>query len=104
MITVGKVNGASPAGSVVVRADRKSPLGNPFYMATEAMRDEVCIKFAAWMKDQLGSDKSNPFVVRLREVYKISQERDVHLTCWCAPRRCHCDTIKSFLDGHLNKI
>lgn len=103
MITVGRVNGVVPKGALAIRADRKSSLGNPFYMADESKRDDVCNKFEEWMKQQLLINPKGEFCEALREVYRKSRGGHVHLQCWCAPKRCHCNSIKNFIDEHTQK-
>lgn len=60
-----------------VYCGRPSPYGNPFTMHFEEMRDEVCDRFE---KERL-------------PVLDVSHLRGKDLVCWCAPKRCHCDSI-----------
>jgi hypothetical protein len=32
---------------------------------------------------------------------ECDEESTIRLLCWCAPKRCHADTIKAYLDGSL---
>lgn len=80
---------------------RPSPLGNPFYMANEAMRDEVCDKYQAWFDRKVEQD--DPAVMgELRRLYHLGKEKQqsIRLICYCSPRRCHADTIAKFLNQH----
>ena len=43
-------------GVPVIRVDRASVLGNPFYMHTEAERDEVCNKYEVYFNIDGASD------------------------------------------------
>lgn len=79
---------------------RPSPLGNPFYMADETMRDEVCDKYQSWF-DRKVKDNDPLVLAELRRLYKLGREGPVKLICFCAPRRCHGDTIAVFLNRHL---
>lgn len=70
-----------------------SILGNPHWMQSESQRDKVCEKFEATFKD---------FMVRMPEfksaVFQLVEDSKVgpvKLECFCAPRRCHCDFIKT---------
>jgi hypothetical protein len=80
-----------------VYCGRPSVLGNPFYMRTEAERDIVCDKYEAWFKSNI--DKLKPELDMLLEKYK--QDGVLYLACFCAPKRCHCDTIKKYLEDKL---
>jgi hypothetical protein len=80
-----------------VRVDRSSVLGNPFPMRNESERDEVCDAYAVYFKKQFESNEA--FKNELRRLYKIGQRYGrLELFCWCAPKRCHAETIKAFLE------
>lgn len=79
---------------------RPSPLGNPYVMRGENDRDRVCDAYAAWFAARVQA--RDPRVLEeLKRLYKIAREGDLVLGCYCAPRRCHGDTIKAFLDARL---
>jgi hypothetical protein len=98
-LIVSKVGCTQPNISLV-KVDRSSVLGNPFYMKSEAMRDDVCDKYEAYFRKEV-EDKNSKLLPELRRIYKLAKVGKVQLVCHCAPRRCHADTIKSFLDSHL---
>lgn len=81
-----------------VRVDRSSVLGNPFDMChDERRRDEVCDKYVAYFEQQRKCNEA--FVNELRRLYCIHRHYGkLELFCWCAPRRCHAETIKAFLE------
>lgn len=84
-----------------VRVDRSSVLGNPFYMATEAQRVEVCDKYDAYFKEKVASG-DEAFLNELRRLYTIAKRfGKLELFCWCYPKRCHAETIKKFLERYL---
>ena len=86
-------------GEVLVKVGRPSPLGNPFYMAHEGMRDEVCEKYESWFAEKV---VNSPAVrAELHRILLLARQGDVALGCFCAPRRCHAETIKRFLDRYL---
>lgn len=68
-----------------VRVDRRTKWGNPFIMrnASDAERNRVCDEFeemvAHWQPETLAAAK--------REL------KGKNLACWCAPKRCHADTL-----------
>lgn len=85
-----------------VYVGRPSPLGNPFYMADESHRDEVCDKYQVWFDRKV--EAKDPAVMReLRRIFRLGREGDVKLVCFCAPRRCHADTIARFLNSYADR-
>lgn len=77
---------------------RGSPFGNPYHVDYHG-RDGACDKFDEYMEKQLASDKPNTLktnLYRLVEHVKKSQE-PVMLMCFCAPKRCHVESIKRFI-------
>ena len=89
---------------------RGSALGNPFHMKTESERNTVCDKYEDWFYSQidetnwLTTDTPNPATKHLRMIYRRALVADVNLGCFCAPRRCHCDTIKHFIDNKIEEL
>lgn len=79
---------------------RGSPLGNPFVIGKDGGREAVCEKYQSWFEDQVRN--RNPAV--LQELYNIQTEAQSHgwvkLGCFCAPQRCHGETIKAFLESN----
>ena len=92
-----------------IKVDRSSPLGNPFPMdmATGESRDIVCDKYGVWFVKQLTTDRDDPtynklFNTELGRLERIYEKyRKLELFCWCAPKRCHAQTIKRYLEGVL---
>jgi hypothetical protein len=77
--------------------DRKSVLGNPFFMKKENERNIVCDKYEEWFYKQF-NDKNPKFLLELRRLYKLWKSKgQLTLVCWCAPKRCHSETIRDFL-------
>jgi hypothetical protein len=60
-----------------VYCGRGSPWGNPFKIGIHGTRDEVCDKFEREVLPTLD----------------VSILRGKDLVCFCAPKRCHCDSI-----------
>lgn len=82
-----------------VRIDRQSPLGNPFRMGSESERDAVCDRYEEWFQVQVRKDGS---AVRHAVVDLYRKHRDgknIALMCWCAPKRCHGESIKRFIES-----
>ena len=86
---------------VLIRVDRYNRiLGNKFYMHSESERDLVCDKYQRWFDVQI-KNRNLDVLNELRRIYKIAKVSDVALGCWCYPKRCHSETIKSFLEQFL---
>jgi hypothetical protein len=60
-----------------VYCGRGSPYGNPFIIGLHGDRDEVCNKFEEVVLPTLD----------------VSDLIGKDLICFCAPQRCHCDSI-----------
>ena len=83
-----------------VRIDRgHSPLANKFRMESEKDRDKVCDQYDKWLEGQLLSGHRNKSVVveilRLQKIYK--RYGILRLFCWCAPLRCHGETVAKYI-------
>ena len=70
------------AGPAAVYIGRGSPYGNPYVIGNDGDRDAVCDKFEAMLLD-------NPQL--LARVKTELKGKD--LVCFCAPKRCHGDTL-----------
>ena len=95
-------------GEVLIKIDRSSVLGNPFFMSDESKRNEVCDKYETYFDtivcNYMNSAheltmKENAFVVELSEILRTAKEHDIALACWCFPKRCHGETIKKFIEN-----
>jgi len=99
MITIARRN--TPRA---VYIGRPTPLGNPFVMNDESERDDVCDAYERWFNEQLASNASHaPFTLALRHLETLAAHGDLILGCYCAPKRCHGDTIKAYLERKLNE-
>ena len=79
----------------------KSILGNPYFMKNEGLRDEVCKKYELYFYNQIAKN-NQAFLNELRNLYKIHRKYGkLRLFCWCAPKRCHAETIKAFLERYI---
>jgi len=70
------------AGPDAVYIGRGSPYGNPFVIGKDGDRDEVCNKYEQYLLN-------NP---QLLQAVKTNL-RGCDLVCFCAPKRCHGDTL-----------
>lgn len=77
---------------------RGSALGNPYPMKHEGQRDAVCDRYEIWFGSQVNGDASMEFRAQLEGIVQLGKIGDVSLRCFCAPARCHCETIKDHVD------
>ena len=86
-----------------IRVDRSTPLGNPFIMYSERERDEVCNDYVEYFDTMVANrEKNHEFIVALTEIFSAANRYDnVYLCCWCAPKRCHAETIKNYVERCL---
>lgn len=101
MITIKNLRKEKPATAFdVVVCRGKSVLGNPFHLDFEADRDSVCDKYQVWF-DRNKDGCLKPELTRLLDILK--KNRVLNLFCWCAPKRCHAETIKKWLLSELGE-
>ena len=86
-------------GDVGEYCGRPSPLGNP-YRVGEWLRDRACDAYEAWFTIRV---VRGDFVImaELHRLQQIHRERgELTLLCFCYPHRCHCETIKRWLEAN----
>jgi len=80
-----------------IKVDRSSILGYPFPMNGEAERDAVCDQYEEYFRRKVREDaKFKEEVDRLIALWQ--KHGKLSLFCWCAPKRCHSETIKKFIE------
>lgn len=87
-----------------VRVDRSSPLGNKYDMEDyDGNRGLVCDLYKDWFEKTLKCPRESPkfnkaFNTELGRLELIYKKYDkIRLFCWCAPKRCHAETIKEYI-------
>lgn len=85
--------------------DRRSSVGNKFYMKDESKRDEVCDKYDKWFKEKVQRERNVAtsfwnYLEKMIEAYKLHKR--LRIFCWCIPKRCHLLTIKTFIEQEVN--
>jgi len=103
-ITIGSLRQRErKPNTIAIRVDRTSgsAIGNPFHMRNESERNLVCDRYRDWLHGKI--DRNDPRVLdELNRILDIvRQGKNVELLCWCAPKKCHAETIKAWL---LNEI
>ena len=77
--------GVAPNGQI------KANLGNPFTMKDESQRDNVCDAYEKWLESPHAA--SHIRVIE-RIIQRINEGKSIALYCHCAPKRCHCNSIR----------
>ena len=102
MITIGRVK-QFVAGAENVYIGRGSPLGNPWPISARMNRDKVCDLYDEYLRKAV-KDKSTPQYKEMVRLFRMHQAGiDINLQCFCAPNRCHGETIKAILETALAK-
>lgn len=97
MVKICNLRKESCSNAWDIRVDRSSILGNPFYMHSESERELVCKKYEQYFNEQIQVNKAfRDEINRLRSIY--AQYGKLNLFCWCAPKKCHAETIAKFLE------
>ena len=99
-IEVGRV-GRPKQGFENIRVDRRSVLGNPFYMKSESLRDNVCNQFEKHFEKEI-QKKGSPFHQEMVRIFKLVRAgKKVNVQCHCYPKRCHANTVARFIESKL---
>lgn len=83
---------------------RGSPFGNPFPITCENDRDAVCDKYEQWFTEEVSDQQSDLYAAMASLYLRVKAGEDLKLECFCFPNRCHGDTIKTFIDRHLEEV
>ena len=110
-------------GYTEVRVDRSTPLGNPFKVSAESLRDPACEAYVEYISDPVLADVNeialrHGLVVDSRFATgpavgaaaaramdqleaRLRAGEKLNLRCWCAPLRCHGNAIADALSQRL---
>lgn len=81
---------------------RGSALGNPFKMenpSDDRERDLVCTQYEDYFNQKVLKSRDQAMLRQLNKILKVLMSNgSVKLGCFCAPKRCHCETIKSYIE------
>jgi len=103
MINVVNVKTYNGKGEYVGRSNayyglEGSVLANPENLKSESDRNANIGRYEIWLKAKMESDTpQKQEVLRLRRVWRATGR--LTLICWCAPRACHAEIIKRFIEG-----
>lgn len=84
---------------VAFRVDRRSPVGNPFYMHNESERDLVCDRYIEYFNSKINQEGA--FRDYINTLIETAKNKDIALCCWCYPKRCHSETIKEYIISQI---
>ncbi len=99
MIKIMNLRTHQPSKPFDFYIDRRSPVGNPFPMQRESLRDRVCDEYEKYFSSQV-EIHNTLFMEYLEGIRHAHEQHDeVRLFCWCSPKRCHGETIKNWLMG-----
>lgn len=77
-------NKVIPSGAVYI--GRGSPWGNPFVLGRDGDRDSVCEQYEAYLAARIDSNSVS--------LQALAELHGKDLVCFCAPLRCHGDTLQ----------
>jgi hypothetical protein len=83
------------------RNKNNNPLGNPFVMNSENERDDVCDTYQTYFDLEVKIENT-PLRNEIIKLYRmVKSGKNINLQCFCAPKRCHGLTIKSFIENSV---
>ncbi len=102
-IEVCNLKKEKPTSKYDIRVDRASVLGNPFLLKSEDQRDSVCNLYVEWLTDHLRAETPT-ILEELDRIGNLVESGTVRLFCWCAPKRCHAETIRAVILHRVQHI
>lgn len=82
---------------------RGSVFGNPYPITPAHSRDAVCDAYEEYFK-KWANTNNHPIRIRMVELLKMHVSgKPINLQCYCAPKRCHCETIRNALLGAASR-
>lgn len=82
-----------------IRIDRATSWGNPYIIGVDGHRDKVCDLYLNWLNRWIVYKEEVKMQVGIRiycnrtVIENLYMLKGKHLACWCAPLRCHGDTL-----------
>jgi hypothetical protein len=75
-----------------------SILGNPYFLESESSRNTVCDNYEKYFKKMVDDVE---FDNALQIIKNDLNYGNIVLGCFCYPKRCHCETIKKYIEETL---
>jgi hypothetical protein len=97
IINIRNTNNVTPKDAFY--CGRGSPVGNPYVMKNNSLkeRNKACEYFEIiFEQKRMTEPKFARYLGLMKQ--ELVEGRVVKLACWCAPLRCHCETIKNWLE------
>lgn len=82
---------------------RGSPLGNPFLVVNKEDREDVYNKYEIWLEQNENNIEIKNELIRLAQIYR-DNGNELTLVCFCAPKRCHGETIKKYVQKYIDYL
>ncbi|AFC22386.1 hypothetical protein F353_gp04 [Vibrio phage CP-T1] len=83
-----------------IRIDRLSIFGNPHHLHFEKDRTDVISKYETWFIEQINTNGLFKTLVE-DMVNDVRKGVSINLMCHCAPKPCHGDVIKRYMESLL---
>jgi len=102
VITIINVHSTALKGNQYIYCGCGSALGNPFVITKASDREKVCNQYKDWFMGQVLSKDNSAFNEQIEMILdKARKHEDIMLGCFCAPKKCHCETIKYFVESTI---
>lgn len=108
VLKVGNLRNVKVTEPYDVRIDRRhSVLCNPFKMSVDSVaeRNRVCDEYERYFTEKIARETGDAEF--RKEVYRLyciaEQYKTLRVLCWCAPERCHGETILLFIAKMLRR-
>ena len=72
-------------------------------MQNESQRDTVCNQYEVYFQEKMQNTQSAFYKEIQRLQTELQEYGRLELFCWCAPKRCHAESIKKYLENHYKK-
>lgn len=100
MIEIMNLRNTKPHERWDMFVDRSSPAGNPYPIGWEGRnRKMACDMYKKDFERQMENPYFKAYIISLINIYK--RYGKLRLFCWCAPKRCHAETIKSYIERQV---
>jgi len=103
MITIKNLKFEKPIHPWQIRVDRSSLWGNPYPMKNNSDKEHnrVCDLYKTHFYNIITENLYYAEMQAVIDIYK--QYGKLDLFCFCAPERCHAETIKEYIEYKINE-
>lgn len=86
---------------------RPSVFGNPFIIGRDGTRDNVVNLYRVYLAQHLSRSSGSEDYI-FAQLMKLAREhkagKTVRLVCYCAPKKCHAEIIKAWIEKFAENI